>query len=67
MARIKIKGMSCEHCRRAVARALESVDGVSEVAVDLAAGEAVFRAGPEVSEAAVLEAVRRAGYEAAYA
>ena len=37
---IKIGGMSCEHCKKSVTEALEALDGVSEVSVDLAAGTA---------------------------
>lgn len=35
---IKVEGMSCEHCVRAVTGALSALPGVSEVSVDLKAG-----------------------------
>lgn len=32
---LKVDGMSCSHCVNAVTKAVESLDGVSNVAVDL--------------------------------
>jgi copper chaperone len=40
MATLKVSGMSCQHCVRAVRTALESVEGVSRADVDLEAGRA---------------------------
>ena len=40
--KIKIKGMSCQHCVMTVKKALEEIDGIANVAVDLATGEATF-------------------------
>ena len=37
---IKVGGMSCEHCVRAVKEALESLEGVSAAQVDLTGGTA---------------------------
>ncbi len=39
-ATLKITGMSCGHCVRAVTTALQSVEGVRSVQVDLGAGRA---------------------------
>ena len=33
-----VSGMTCSHCEHAVATELESLDGVSDVTVDLVAG-----------------------------
>lgn len=38
---LKIEGMTCSHCVRAVTEALESVEGVAHVSVDLAQGRGV--------------------------
>jgi copper chaperone len=38
---LKIEGMTCGHCVRAVTEALESVEGVEHVNVNLADGRAV--------------------------
>ncbi|MEA1933584.1 MAG: cation transporter [Thermodesulfobacteriota bacterium] len=42
MAKIKIKGMSCNHCVMAVTKALNEIEGIKNVKVDLAKGEADF-------------------------
>ena len=58
-----IQGMTCDHCVRAVTRALAKVPGVERVvAVDLARGEARIAGSPD--EQAVVAAVRDEGYEA---
>lgn len=46
---LKVSGMSCDHCVRAVREALERVDGVASARVDLEAGRAVI----EYSEGSV--------------
>lgn len=43
MDTVKIKGMSCQHCVGSVKKALESIPGISQVNVDLEAGEATFQ------------------------
>ena len=40
-AKLKVTGMTCEHCVAAVTRALEQSDGVSAAKVHLAAGTAL--------------------------
>ncbi len=57
-----VEGMSCGHCRTAVAAEVEQVAGVSAVDVDLESGRVTVR-GEEVSETAVHRAVEDAGYE----
>ncbi|MDH3969085.1 MAG: cation transporter, partial [Rhodospirillales bacterium] len=40
MIRLKVEGMTCQHCVKAVREALSSVPGVDQVAeVDLESGE----------------------------
>jgi len=63
MKTVKIKGMSCQHCVRAVKKALEEIDGVSDVTVDLAKGEAAFEEAHPVDEAVLKEKIQKAGYE----
>ncbi|HEY8468272.1 MAG TPA: cation transporter [Longimicrobiales bacterium] len=41
IATLKIQGMHCDHCVRAVTAALEQLDGVREARVDLSQGRAV--------------------------
>lgn len=59
-----VSGMSCAHCTAAVTEEVEQVSGVSAVEVDLDTKRVVVR-GEGVSDDAVREAIREAGYEAA--
>jgi copper chaperone len=63
MTTIKINGMSCNHCVMAVTKALSEVDGITDVKVDLATGEATFDERDPVDMNAVRGAVKQAGYE----
>jgi copper chaperone len=65
MATIQIKGMSCNHCVMAVTKALNGIDGVGNVKVDLAKGEATFDEAKPVDRAVIRERVRKAGFEVA--
>ena len=58
---IKVTGMMCPHCQAHVKKALEDLEGVTNVDVDLAAGTATFEGG---SLDAAIAAVKAAGYEA---
>jgi copper chaperone CopZ len=58
-----VKGMSCEHCVRAVTDEITSLPGVERVDVDLAAGTATVVADRELGESEVAAAVEEAGYE----
>lgn len=42
METLIIKGMSCQHCVGAVKKALEKIPGLSQIVVDLEAGQATF-------------------------
>ncbi|QQD73011.1 CopZ family metallochaperone [Acidithiobacillus ferrivorans] len=59
---LKITGMTCEHCVRAVTKALEGVPGVEKADVTLTPGEAVVHG--QASTAALIAAVKEEGYEA---
>ena len=65
MTRIKVSGMSCNHCRMAVANAVEGVAGTAKVNVDLNTGVASWEEEKPVDLEAVKAAVRDAGYEVA--
>jgi len=63
MTKLKIDGMSCEHCVRAVSGALEEVPGVETVLeVSLDRGEALLEGNAET--AALIAAVEEEGYRA---
>ncbi len=59
---IKVRGMSCQHCARAVEQALREVPGVRSALVDLEKGVASVEASQEVSTDALTQAVTDAGY-----
>jgi copper chaperone len=58
-----VKGMTCEHCVRAVTEELGKLDGVQSVAVDLARGSVEVAAAGALTDEAVRAAVDEAGYE----
>ena len=63
MKRIKIKGMSCQHCVMAVTKALSAVDGIKDVNVDLKSGMATYEEIKTVDPEVVAAAIKKAGYE----
>lgn len=60
-----VTGMSCQHCVAAVRDEVGKVDGVTNVAVDLASGLVTIESGGPVDPAAVTAAIEEAGYEVA--
>lgn len=60
---LKIAGMTCDHCERAVSQALSGVKGVDKVAgVDRESGRALVEGSPDVAE--LIAAVVEEGYDA---
>lgn len=57
---LKVSGMTCNHCKMHVEKALSAVNGAETVQVDLAKGEAVVT-GTAAREA-LAKAVEDAGY-----
>lgn len=62
---IEVRGMTCDHCERSVANALQSVPGVQEV-IEVSHADATARvvAGPEATADQIERAVAKAGYRA---
>jgi copper chaperone len=63
MRTLKIKGMSCQHCVKAVSKVLGEIEGIEDVNVDLARGEATFTEVKPVDPELLRERLRKAGYE----
>jgi copper chaperone len=63
MKNIKIKGMSCQHCIMAVTKALNAVDGIKDVSVDLKSGVATYNEVKAVDPMIVASAIKMAGFE----
>ena len=60
---LKVEGMSCEHCKATVEKALKSVDGVENAVVDLKHKSADVTLSKEVKNDVLSKAVTDAGYE----
>lgn len=65
VAKLKVEGMTCEHCERAVRSALERIDGVSRAQVDRQAGSAIVEYDEgRTDPRALANAVMDEGYSA---
>lgn len=62
MERLKIKGMSCQHCVGSVKKVLEDISGLSQVTVDLDAGEATFE-NDNVGREEIRATITKIGFE----
>ena len=63
MIRLKVIGMTCQHCERAVSEALAVVPGVDEVVyVSHECDEATVEGSPKLRD--LISAVTEEGYEA---
>jgi len=60
---MKVKGMSCQHCVMSVTKALNQLEGIKNVQVDLAKGEVRFDNTKEVASSQIEKAIQDAGYE----
>lgn len=60
---MKIDGMMCGHCTGRVQKALEAVEGVTEVTMSLEDKTATIQVNAEVAEEILTAAVAEAGYE----
>lgn len=60
---LRVEGMSCHHCVKAVEGALTALPGVQNVEVNLESGKVTVSFDPAVvSENELREAVRESGY-----
>ena len=60
---LTIEGMMCQHCVRHVTNALQGVNGVTTVTVDLDKKTAVVEFSEAVADETLISAVTEAGYE----
>lgn len=58
---IRIKGMSCNHCRTNVEKAIAGVEGIESVHVDLASGTATLKGNADMQT--IRQAVESIGFE----
>ena len=60
---VNINGMSCNHCKMNVEKAISSIDGVTKVEVSLENKNAVIESTKEIDDNKIKEVVEEAGYE----
>ncbi|MEV7801960.1 heavy-metal-associated domain-containing protein [Microbispora sp. NPDC088329] len=60
-----VTGMTCGHCVSSVSEEVGAVAGVTDVRVDLASGLLTVETDDGVDDAAIVAAVREAGYDVA--
>ncbi|OPC78360.1 regulator [Embleya scabrispora] len=58
-----VTGMTCGHCVSSVKAEVGRIDGVTEVAVDLASGKVTVTSDAALADPAVAAAIDEAGYE----
>lgn len=63
MEKIKIQGMSCQHCVMSVTKALGNLAGVKGLKVDLVKGEATFDNTQNIPFEKICQVVEAAGYQ----
>jgi copper chaperone len=56
----KVKGMTCGHCVKAVTQAVQLLDNMAVVSVELESGKVVISSG--VPRERLVEAIREEGY-----
>ncbi|WP_412062224.1 heavy metal translocating P-type ATPase [Rubrivirga sp. IMCC45206] len=61
---LRVEGMECASCSARVERVLSRMEGVESVGVNLATERATVSARPGLSDDAIAEAIRKAGFEA---
>lgn len=61
---LHVEGMMCAHCKAHVEKALLGVNGVTAAEADVENKRAVVQYTGEVSDEALVSAVKEAGYEA---
>ena len=60
---LKVEGMSCEHCVKAVTDAVTGIPGTADVKVSLKNGSASFKFDPaKTSLQAIMAAITEEGY-----
>ena len=60
---LKIEGMMCQHCVAHVTKALQGIDGVDSVEVNLKKGTATVMFSQVVSDETLISIITEAGYE----
>ncbi|MBF0202922.1 MAG: heavy-metal-associated domain-containing protein [Desulfamplus sp.] len=59
---LNVEGMSCSHCSGTVQKALESINGLSDIKVDLEGKKAIFKTGDQSKIDQAKDAIIKAGF-----
>ncbi len=62
MQTIKIEGMSCNHCVQAVTEALQKLDGLENISVNLDSASADFENTKNIDEQTIKNAIVEIGF-----
>lgn len=65
MPTLKVKGMSCNHCKMSVTKAISEIPGIGQVDVNLEKAEATWTESAPVDVDKIKEAIRRIGFDVA--
>ena len=60
---LTVHGMSCQHCVRAVQKALSALDGVQQASVDLDSKQVTVESNQKIASSVLAAAIEDAGYE----
>ena len=60
---ISIEGMSCNHCKMSVEKALGNIDGINEVKVSLENKNAIIKSSIEIDDNKIIEAIEEEGFK----
>ena len=63
MKTIMIEGMQCNHCKMSVEKALNSIEGVENVEVDLEGKKAIIETSKEIENTKIKEVIEEAGFD----
>lgn len=62
MKTIMIEGMQCNHCKMSVEKALNSIEGIEKVEVDLDEKKAVIESNKEIEDSKIKSVIEEAGF-----
>ena len=65
MTTLKVNGMRCQHCVQSVIKALDHLDGITNVSVDLEKKEVRFEETAPIDLEVVKQAIRDTGFDVA--
>ncbi len=62
-ARLKVKGMTCDHCVMAITGAIQEIDPKADVEIDLDSGNVAVASDRIADEEEIIRIIENEGYE----